>query len=258
MVKERTVELEEITGVLELTNLQLLEADRYKSVFIANMSHELRTSLNSIIGFTDIILAGISGEINAEQIKQLTMVANNADHLLNLINDILDVSKVEAGKVELIIEEFSLIDVVEELVNDLSPQTSEKGLEFLTDVPEGITLFSDKLRLKQVLLNLAGNAVKFTGRGSIKVSAKILNGEKLEIRVIDTGIGIKKEDMNKLFTPFQQIDMSSTKRYKGTGLGLHLSGKLVSLLRGGISVKSEYGRGSEFVLTIPLKFDGGE
>ncbi len=244
--------VEERTAELAVAKEQAEAADRLKSVFLASMSHELRTPLNSIIGFTGVILMGLEGEINEELRNHLTRVKNNANHLLDLINDVLDVSKIEAGKVELFFEEFSFNDVVREVVETLSPQAGKKSLEILPNVPEDIKLFSDKKRLKQILLNLVTNAVKFTDQGSVKIAARILN-KKLEIRVIDTGIGIKKEDMNKLFIPFQQIDMSSTKTHEGTGLGLHLSRKLADLLKGDISAKSEYGRGSEFILTIPLK-----
>jgi signal transduction histidine kinase len=231
--------------------------DRLKSVFLASMSHELRTPLNSIIGFTGIILQGMSGEVNQEQRKQLTMVKNSASHLLSLINDVLDISKIEAGKVELSPEEFTLDGVVREAVESLSPTANEKGLEVLTEVPEDITLFSDKRRLKQVLMNLVGNAVKFTDRGSVKITARVLKNDNLEISVIDTGVGIKQGDMDKLFQPFQQIDVFLTKNQEGTGLGLHLTKKLADLLGGNISAKSEYGTGSEFTFTMPLRHEEG-
>jgi len=239
---------------LEQTNIRLQEMDRLKSVFLASMSHELRTPLNSIIGFTGVILQGMSGEVNERQREQLTVVKKNANHLLSLINDILDISKIEAGKVDLSLEEFSLDDVAGEVVETLSPTANQKGLELLTEVPEGITLSSDRRRVKQVLVNLGSNAVKFTNRGSVKIAASVLGDDNLEVRVIDTGIGIKKEDMDKLFQPFQQIDVSLTKEYEGTGLGLHLARRLAALLGGDISAKSEYGTGSEFTFTLPLQY----
>jgi signal transduction histidine kinase len=228
---------------LEQANIRLEEIDRLKSVFLASMSHELRTPLNSIIGFTDIILLGISGEVNEEQGKQLTIVKSSADHLLSLIDDILDISKIEADAVKLSPEEFNLDDVVSEVVESLSPTASEKGLEIIAEVPEGITLFTDRRRVKQVLMNLGSNAVKFTDQGSVKIATRVPGDENLEVRVIDTGVGIKKEDMEKLFQPFQQIDVSLTKKHEGTLLG------------GDISAKSEYGRGSEFTFTIPLRYE---
>jgi signal transduction histidine kinase len=200
----------------------------------------------------------MSGEVNERQREHLTVVKKNANHLLSLINDILDISKIEAGKVDLSLEEFSLDDLVREVFETLSPTANQKGLELLTEVPEGITLFSDRRRVKQVLVNLGGNAVKFTDQGSVKIAARVPGDDNLEIRVIDAGIGIKKEDMDKLFVPFQQIDGSLTKRHEGTGLGLHLTKKLTDLLGGDISAKSEYGRGSEFTFTMPLRYEEAE
>ncbi len=257
LVKERTSELGRKAVELEQANIRLQEMDRLKSVFLASMSHELRTPLNSIIGFTGIILQGMSGEVSHEQRKQLSMVKNSASHLLSLINDILDISKIEAGKVELTLEEFSLDDLAREVVETLSPTANEKGLELMTEMPEGVTLSSDRRRLKQILMNLVSNAVKFTDRGSVKIAARVTGDENLEVCVIDTGVGIKKEDMNKLFQPFQQIDVSLTKKHEGTGLGLYLTKKLTDLLGGNISAKSEYGRGSEFTFTIPLRYEEG-
>jgi len=239
---------------LEQANIRLQKMDRLKSIFLASMSHELRTPLNSIIGFTGVILQGMSGEVNERQREQLTVVRRNANHLLSLINDILDISRIEAGRVELSPEEFSLDDLVREVVETLSPAASEKGLELLPEVPEGITLFSDKRRMKQVLINLVSNAVKFTDQGSVKITARIPGDDNLEVRVIDTGAGIKQEDMDRLFQPFQQVDISLTKKHEGTGLSLYLTKKLTDLLGGAISAKSEYGKGSEFTFTLPLQY----
>jgi len=252
-VRERTRQLEEKTAELERANLRLQEADRLKSVFLASMSHELRTPLNSIIGFTGVILQGIVGEIREEQREPLTMVKNSANHLLSLINDLLDVSKIEAGKVDLSLEDFRLNDLVKETVEAFSPTVRDKDLVLLSDIPSGITLFSDKRRIKQVLMNLVSNAVKFTEAGSVTIAARIVGDENLEIRVTDTGIGLRAEDMGNLFQPFQQIDAALTRKYEGTGLGLYLSKKILTLLGGDISVRSEYGKGSEFTFILPLK-----
>ena len=255
LVKKRTSELEEKATELEQANIRLQELDRLKSIFLASMSHELRTPLNSIIGFTGIILMGMSGEVNEEQKKQLTLVKNSATHLLSLINDILDISKIEAGRAEVSLEEFELDDVVREVVESSTPAVNEKGLEFITELPEDIILFSDVRRMKQILLNLTNNAIKFTDQGSVKIAARISGDGKLQMSVMDTGIGIKEEDMKKLFMPFQQLDVSLTKQHEGTGLGLSLTKKLVALLGGDISAKSEYGKGSEFTFVIPLKYE---
>ncbi len=182
------------------------------------------------------------------------MVKVSANHLLSLINDVLDISKIEAGKVKLSLEEFRLEDVVAEVVETLSPAAREKGLELLVEVPEGITLFSDRRRVGQVLMNLLSNAVKFTDQGSVKIAARVPGDGRIEVSVIDTGTGIKEEDMVRLFQPFQQVDVSLTKSHEGTGLGLHLCKKLADLLGGDIWAKSEYGRGSEFTFTIPLRY----
>ncbi len=239
---------------IEQANIRLQEMDRLKSIFLASMSHELRTPLNSIIGFTDLILEGMVGEINEEQRSQLTLVKCSADHLLSLINDVLDISKIEAGKVEVSLEEFKLDDIMGEVVESFSPIADLKSIGVFKEVPGGITLFSDRRRVKQVLMNLVSNAVKFTEQGGVKIVARVLRGDILEISVIDTGTGIRKEDMNRLFVPFQQVDESLTKKHEGTGLGLHLTQKLVTLLGGNISAKSEYGKGSEFTFTIPLQY----
>ena len=253
--KRAEKDLKDYLRQLERANSRLREMDELKSVFLASMSHELRTPLNSIIGFTGVILMGIAGEINEEQRKQLAMVKSSANHLLSLINDILDISKIEAGKVELSLEEFSLDDVVGEVVESLSHVAVEKGVELVTELPEGIALFSDRRRIKQVLMNLVSNAVKFTSEGSVRIAAVVLEDDRLEIRVADTGVGIRDEDMNRLFQPFQQVDPSLTKKYEGTGLGLYLSQKLASLLKADISAKSEYGKGSEFTFIVPLRHE---
>ncbi len=253
LVDARTAQLAAKTVEIEKANIHLQEMDRLKSVFLASMSHELRTPLNSIIGFTGIMLQGMAGGLNDEQQKQLTIVKSSASHLLGLINDVLDISKIEAGRIELSLEEFKIDDMMKDVVQTFSQMVSEKGLKLVTEVPENLVLFSDKRRVKQVFMNLVSNAVKFTDRGTVKVKARVLNGGKLELCVSDTGIGIKKEDMSRLFEPFQQVDMSLRKRHEGTGLGLYLTKKLADLLGGDVSAKSQYGQGSEFIFTIPLR-----
>lgn len=264
-VKSRTAELQKAHNELEIkvaertkelkyANIRLKDLDRIKSMFLASMSHELRTPLNSIIGFTGWLLMGMEGDLNEEQKKQLTMVENSADHLLGLINDILDISKIEAGKVELVIEKFKIAEVVNDVVSSVLPLAKDKGLKLIYDFPEELVLNSDKRRIKQILMNLVSNAIKFTDQGIVKIMVKSLNNKDLEVIVSDSGIGIKKEDIELLFKPFQQVDMSSTKKHGGTGLGLHLCKKLIELLHGDISVKSQFGEGSEFKFIIPIKF----
>ena len=253
-VAKRTVQLEEKTKELEQANSRLKRADQLKSVFLASMSHELRTPLNSIIGFTGILLMELAGKLNTEQKKQLNLVKNSANHLLNMINDILDISKIEAGRVDLSPEKFLLDDVINEVAEIFSNQAAQKGLELIVNIPEKIFLFSDMRRIKQILINLVSNAVKFTNQGRITVTGTILPDERIEISVADTGIGIKEESMDKLFNPFQQVDMNLTKQFEGTGLGLYLCKSLVNLLGGEISAKSEYKKGSVFTFILPLQY----
>jgi len=197
---------------------------------------------------------GMSGELNKEQTKQLSMVQTSAEHLLNLINDILDISKIESGKVDLTIETFALSDLVEDVLKSVRPIAEPKGLELISDIPEDLTVESDRRRIKQILVNLIGNAIKFSEKGSITVNAGRDKNNVL-LSISDQGIGIRKEDLDKLFIPFQQIDMSSTKAYEGTGLGLYLCRKILTLLHGEISAQSEYGSGSTFSFSIPLTWE---
>ena len=248
LVEERTAELAVEKERAEAT-------DKLKSVFLASMSHELRTPLNSIIGFTGILLMGLAGEMNEEQNKQLRMVKNSANHLLSLINDILDISKIEAGKVELSIEKFKMIGVVNEAMETMTPAANMKDLKLIAELPHEIEMYSDRRRVKQILMNLAGNAVKFTERGDVRITAKIVNGEKVEVRVADTGIGIKEEHMKLLFSPFQQLGGDIEKRHEGTGLGLHLCRRLTELLHGDIRAESKLGVGSTFIFNIPIRHE---
>ncbi|HOO56885.1 MAG TPA: transporter substrate-binding domain-containing protein [bacterium] len=246
LVDMRTAELEKAKVAAE-------DADRLKSVFMASMSHELRTPLNSIIGFTGIILMGLSGELNDEQKKQLGMVKSSSEHLLSLISDVLDISKIEAGRIDLSHEEFDMRDIVNEVVITISPEAEKKDLKVVTEVPGEINMLSDRRRVKQILMNLVGNAVKFTQEGYVKISVGIADDGFVEICVTDTGIGISRENMHLLFNPFRQIGDDFEKKSEGTGLGLHLCKRLVALLGGKIWAESEFGRGSAFMFSIPIR-----
>ncbi len=240
------------TEELQKANLKLQELDQLKTIFIASMSHELRTPLTLIIGFTDIILQEISGEINKEQRRQFTLVKKNASHLLSLISDVLDINKIEAGKAEMIIEEFDLSALSREIKDNFRIATDKKELELSFEIPPTLLIESDRRRTKQILVNLLSNALKFTDRGEIKIKIAIKD-KMVEISVLDSGSGIKKEDMNKLFNAFSQIP-NQGKIEEGTGLGLYLSKKNAYLLGGDILVESEPGKGSVFTLTLPLKY----
>lgn len=255
LVDERTSALEEKTEELEEANLRLKELDRLKSMFIASMSHELRTPLNSIIGFTGIILMGMTGEISEEQQKQLTIVKNSAQHLLSLVNDVIDVSKIEAGMVELDVNSFNLSKVIQDSYESFKVAADQKNLELVINTPEILVIENDERRVKQILMNFLSNALKFTDQGKVEVKATETNG-MVKIRVRDTGIGIKEGDMGKLFKAFSQIDLEDRPKQEGTGLGLYLSKKIAGLLGGEIRAESEFGRGSTFMFTVPMKLKG--
>ncbi len=228
-------------------------ANQMKSIFLASMSHELRTPLNSIIGFTGILLQGLAGGLNDEQKKQLEMVYGSSKHLLALINDLLDISKIESGELEPDLEEFNLAEAGMEVRDSIMPKVEEKGLELIWDMPD-INVVSDERRFKQILMNLLNNAIKFTEKGEVEVKA-IEKDESLEVKVKDTGFGIEKEDLHKLFKPFTQLEYTVSEE-KGTGLGLYLVRNLVRLLNGEIRVESEPGKGSSFTFTLLLKHGG--
>jgi PAS domain S-box-containing protein len=259
-VAERTAELQ-----VAVTRAE--SADRLKSAFLATMSHELRTPLNSIIGFTGIVLQGLAGPLNAEQHKQLGMVRSSARHLLELINDVLDLSKIEADQLEVHERPFDLPEVVRHAVDAIRPLADKKKLEIALDISPALgEMVSDARRVEQIFLNLLNNAVKFTDRGKISVSAtreertagpNRVAGPALVLRVSDTGIGIKPEDLETLFKPFRQVDMGLTRAHEGTGLGLAICRRLADLLGGEITVESTWASGSEFRVTLPLLRRGG-
>ena len=229
-------------------------ANRDKSDFLANMSHELRTPLNSVIGFSDILLTQNFGHFSEKQLKYIGNISTSGKHLLTLINDILDLSKVESGKMELQPEKFSVSTAISEVKTILSPQAYKKNIVMHFNISEELnTVIADKSKFKQILYNLMGNSIKFTPEGrSVAVEASPLR-EYLKISVIDTGIGIPKENMNDLFKPFVQLDSTASRKYEGTGLGLAIVKRLVKLHGGNVWVSSEYGKGSTFSFTIPLK-----
>jgi signal transduction histidine kinase len=244
----------ERTEELSRANARLQELDKLKSMFIASMSHELRTPLNSIIGFTGIILGGMSGRITDEQRKQLGMVKGSASHLLELINDVIDVSKIEADKIQLSIEEFDLSALVQEVYKSFEAGVREQDLKIVFEPFKSLIISSDKRRTKQVIINLVSNAIKFTDKGRIDIKLTTTDSQA-EISVADTGIGIKREDMGRLFQAFGRIT-TENRLTEGSGLGLYLSKKITALLGGDISVASEVGRGSVFTFTLPLKYRG--
>jgi PAS domain S-box-containing protein len=229
------------------------EASRLKSEFLANMSHELRTPLNCIIGFTEFLMDERPGPLNPKQKEYLTDVYNSSKHLLQLINDVLDLAKVEAGKTELYLEAFLLAKAIEEVCAVVKGIAQKKGvnLQWTVDPELGLVTL-DQQKFKQVCYNLLSNAVKFTdARGSVNIDALARESGQFEVRVKDTGIGIKKEDLPRLFREFEQLESGSDRRFEGTGLGLALTKKLVESHGGSIGVESEYGSGSTFFAIMP-------
>jgi PAS domain S-box-containing protein len=239
---------------LQEKNAELEDANRAKDRFLATMSHELRTPLNAILGFTGTLLMQLPGALNPLQEKQLKTVQRGARHLLVLINDLLDLAKIEAGKVDLELEPTNCQSVLEEVMATLRPQAESKGLVFRLVVPgEPLVVRTDRRALSQIVLNLATNAIKFTEQGSVQISLRRPGADAddpVEIGVADTGIGIRLEDQEKLFGVFTQVGGGSARHTQGTGLGLHLSQKLAQLLGGRITFRSDFGRGSTFVLTL--------
>ena len=243
----------QIEKALFEANENLRTLDRLKSMFIASMSHELRTPLNSIIGFTGVILQGMTGPLSDKQHDHLSRVYNSAKHLLSLITDVIDISKIEAGRLEFFPGEVILADLIDEAVMSIQPQLKDKGLALETSVPGDLVMQTDRKRLLQCIINYLGNAVKYTESGTISITARQID-DKVKILVSDTGIGISKEDQSKLFDAFERLDSHLRVKVGGTGLGLYLTRKLASEILGGeVLVESREGKGSTFGLLIPIR-----
>ncbi|MEW6079980.1 MAG: ATP-binding protein [Thermodesulfobacteriota bacterium] len=243
-VAQRTVDLAAARDRAE-------SADRLKSAFLAVMSHELRTPLNSIIGFTGILLQELAGPLNPEQRKQMGMVQASARHLLALINDVLDISKIEAGQLDLFPTSFDLKSSMEKSIALVTPLAEKKGIDLKLDIAENVDAVTmDQRRLEQVIINLLNNAVKFTEKGYVLLSCRNDN-DHYAVSVSDTGIGIRDEAIPALFQPFHQVDNGLTRKHEGTGLGLSISKKLIEMMGGTIKVQSQWGKGSTFTIRLP-------
>ena len=258
-IQENADRLERLAHELEVKNRELLiqnervlEANRLKSQFLANMSHELRTPMNAIIGFTELVREDARVVLSTRQEENLRKVSRNSNQLLNLINDILDLSKIEAGHMDVVPERVELADVVDAAWTTVQPLLKGKELKVETLLEPSVPpLLTDRNKLRQVLVNLLSNAIKFTPSGEVRLTARSYDG-RLELRVTDTGVGIAKEDQEIIFEEFRQLDGTSTRKVGGTGLGLAISKKLVDLLGGTIALESEPGQGSTFIVNLPV------
>jgi signal transduction histidine kinase len=240
---------------IEEKGRELESANQHKSEFLANMSHELRTPLNAILGYTELILDNIYGVVPEKIQEVLERLGKNGRHLLNLINDVLDLSKIEAGQLSLSLNEYSMEDVIQTVIASVEALVAEKDLELKVDVPKDLAIGKgDEQRIAQVILNLVGNAIKFTDDGEVKVEVNVAN-ETFQVAVHDTGPGIKEADHQKIFDEFQQADGSSTRKKGGTGLGLSISKKIIDMHGGRIWVESTLGKGSIFRFTLPIRVE---
>jgi len=234
-------------------NEQLAQTSKAKSEFLANMSHELRTPMNAILGFTEMLIDGLYGDVPDTLKEPLADIQVNGRHLLRLINDVLDLSKIEAGRMELALGDYSVREVVDIVHLALRSLAAEKGLEFTTSVPDELPVaHGDNRRLTQCLMNLAGNSIKFTKAGRVEIGVE-LAGEELIYSVSDTGIGIPKEEFENVFAEFRQVDATVTREFGGTGLGLSITKKFVEMHGGRIWIESEHGKGSRFSFAVPLR-----
>jgi signal transduction histidine kinase len=254
-VQSATAELATQNELLRRQAIELEQASRLKSQFLANMSHEFRTPLNAILGYTHMLLQGVAGDLPPNVKRQLTRIDSNGRHLLTIINEILDITRIEAGKMPMQITDFNLNEIVQEVMTELDPVIGRSKLvvtpRLATDPP---IVQSDRQKVKQIVVNLLSNALKFTHRGGIEIGVQFRPEEGMaSIGVIDTGIGIAPEHHEKIFEDFRQVDDSPSRQYGGTGLGLAICRRLANALGGRITLRSNLGEGSTFTLTIPAE-----
>lgn len=257
-IAERTAELAASYKELELRNQEIERANRLKSEFLARMSHELRTPLNAIVGFSDLLAEEAEGPLNAPYKRFVAHIQEGARHLLALINDILDLSKIEAGRIELCYEDFRAAEALSEVLSIIQPLAEVKKIQIHAEVPVDLSVYGDRTRFKQILYNLLSNAVKFTPEGGHVCTASCLEGGWLSFTISDTGVGIPPEEHRAIFEEFHQVGTTTKGVKEGTGLGLAITKRLVELHRGRISVASEPGRGSRFTFTLPADCAGLE
>jgi PAS domain S-box-containing protein len=251
-IAEATADLAQQNERLLWQSEELARANKLKSEFLASMSHELRTPLNAVIGYSALLLDGIGGDLTARQRDYVDRSRGAAQHLLSLINDILDLARIESGKMPLNIEPVTLRELIQEVSAQVEPMVAARGLDFTRTIDEGCPIFeTDKTKVKQILLNLLSNAVKFTNKGSVTLIADC-EGDFLRLEVTDTGVGIKPEEIEAIWEDFRQLDQSRTRSHGGTGLGLSITRRLTQQLGGEVAVKSVFGEGTTFTVRLPL------
>jgi signal transduction histidine kinase/CheY-like chemotaxis protein len=249
-----SVEITKRNEELSTKNKEIEKAYKVKSEFLSSMSHELRTPLNSIIGFSSVLLGPSGDPLSPDQRMALEKVLKNGKHLLQLINDILDISKLESGRMILSVETEDISTIISNCVLIVEPLIQSKRLNLTQDIQQGLPpLTTDIVKVRQILVNLLSNAAKFTEKGGIAITVRQSDAGVVSFSVKDTGIGIEKKNFDRVFEEFQQVDSSSTRKYKGTGLGLPIARRLARMLGGDLTVESEFGKGSTFMLTVPLK-----
>lgn len=256
-VAERTAELTFSNNELRKTAEKIHESSRLRSEFLSNMSHELRTPLNAILGYSELLMDGIYGEMNIQQSESMDKIRKNSQMLLRLINDLLDMSRMEAGRMPVHAEPFDPVDLVEQTVSGVRPLFDKKNLDLLVYASTGLPeIRSDRNKVQQVLLNLLSNALKFTESGRVSISVEYdPANNSVAFSVTDTGIGIDNNNIDRIFDQFRQVDGSTARKYGGTGLGLSISKKIATVLDGRITVQSEEGKGSTFTLTVPVSYE---
>ena len=243
------------TELLRRQHIALEQASALKSQFLANMSHEFRTPLNAILGYTHMLLHGVTGPISDQQRKSLTRIDSNSRHLLALINDILDITRIEAGRMPLNLTTFRIPELVNEVMSELEPIMKRSNLTVTTRMKAKLPpVKSDRQKVKQIVLNLLSNALKFTPHGAVTIAASYEdNGRIMAIAVVDTGVGIPDDAQSKVFEDFRQLDNSPARGYGGTGLGLSICRRLAQMLGGAIELQSAVGQGSTFTLKLPAR-----
>jgi PAS domain S-box-containing protein len=246
-----------LAAIIDITERKAQETNRLKSDFLANMSHELRTPMNAIMGFSELLIDKKVGDLNAKQLEYLNDIHASGSHLLRLINDVLDLAKIESGKIELNVETFNITDAIEEVIQIVRPIASKKEVRLSFDLSKDIdTISIDKNKFRQILYNLISNAIKFNHpQGTVIIETALHDQDSFIMKVKDSGIGISEENMKKLFVPFVQLDSGAARKHEGSGLGLSLTKNIIELHNGSISVESVEGRGSIFSVVLPFRLE---